>query len=83
MLLQVLALPVLGTFADRPGAKRALLARGTAVGVLATLALAFVPIGHPLAAVVAFTVANVAFGTGVLAYNAFLRDVAGPLVVRL
>jgi len=79
VLLQVLALPVLGTFADRPGAKRALLARGTAVGVLATLALAFVPIGHPLAAVVAFTVANVAFGTGVLAYNAFLRDVAGPL----
>ena len=78
VLLQVLALPLLGAVADRTSAKRALLVRGTAVGVVATLALAVVPLGSPLLAVLAFVVANVAFGVGVLAYNAFLHDVARP-----
>ena len=78
VLLQVAFLPLLGAVADRSDAKRRLLVRGTAVGVLATLLLSIVPLGSPLLAVVAFVVANVAFGVGVLAYNAYLHDVAEP-----
>ena len=78
VLLQVVVLPLLGARADAAGGKRALLTRSTAVGVLATLALSVVPFGHPLLAVLAFLVANVAFGAGVLAYNSFLGDVADP-----
>ena len=78
VLLQVAFLPLLGAVADRSEAKRRLLVRGTAVGVVATLLLAAVPLGSPLLAVVTFVVANVAFGVGVLAYNAYLHDVASP-----
>lgn len=76
VVLQVLALPVLGALADRPAAKRRLLVVGTAVGAVATLALAVVPMGSPLLGVVAFVVANVAYGAAILAYNAYLADVA-------
>ena len=76
VLLQVLALPVLGALADRPSAKRRLLVASTAVGSLATAALAVVPLGAPLAGALAFVVANVAFGAAILAYNAYLADVA-------
>ena len=78
VLLQIAFLPLLGAAADRSDAKRRLLGRGTAVGVVATLALSVVPLGSPLLAVAAFVVANVAFGVGVLAYNAYLHDVAEP-----
>jgi UMF1 family MFS transporter len=78
VLLQVVALPVLGALADRSDAKRRLLVLGTLVGGAATLALASVPLGQPLLAVLAFATANVAFGTAILAYNAYLADVAEP-----
>ena len=48
MLLQVAFLPLLGAVADRSEAKRRLLVRETAVGVVATLLLAAVPLGSPL-----------------------------------
>ena len=76
VLLQVLALPLLGALADRPAAKRRLLVTATAIGSLATLALATVPLGAPLAGSLAFVVANVAYGAAILAYNAYLADVA-------
>ena len=76
VLLQVLALPVLGALADRPSAKRRLLVASTAVGSVATLALACVPLGAPLPGALAFVVANVAYGAAILAYNAYLADVA-------
>jgi UMF1 family MFS transporter len=76
VILQVLSLPVLGALADRPAAKRRLLVVSTAVGSLATLALAAVPLGAPLLGVLAFVVANVAYGAAILAYNAYLADVA-------
>lgn len=76
VVLQVLMLPVLGALADRPAAKRRVLVTGTAVGALATLVLAAVPMGAPLPGVLAFVVANVAYGAAILAYNAYLADVA-------
>jgi len=48
VLLQVIALPVLGALADRPLAKRRLLVVSTAVGSAATVALALTPPGTVL-----------------------------------
>jgi UMF1 family MFS transporter len=76
VVLQVLALPVLGALADRPAAKRRLLAVSTWVGAVATLCFALVPMGAPALGVLAFVVANVAYGSAILAYNAYLADVA-------
>jgi MFS transporter, UMF1 family len=76
VLLQVLALPLLGALADRPSAKRAVLVGGTWTGSLATLALAAAP--GPLPGLAAFVVANVAYGSAILVYNAHLADVAQP-----
>ena len=74
VLLQVLALPLLGALADRATAKRRLLVVSTGVGSLATLALALV--GSVVPGLLAFVVANVAYGAAILAYNAYLADVA-------
>ena len=76
VVLQVLMLPLLGALADRPAAKRRLLVVSSGVGVLATLAFAVVPMGAPLLGVLAFVVSNVAYGAAILAYNAYLADVA-------
>jgi UMF1 family MFS transporter len=76
VLLQVVALPVLGALADRPLAKRRLLVVSTAVGSAATVALALTPPGTVLPGLAAFVVANVAYGAAILAYNAYLSDVA-------
>ena len=76
VLLQVLALPLLGALADRPAAKRQVLLAGTWFGSLATLVLAVAP--GPLTGLAAFVVANVSYGAAILAYNAHLADVAEP-----
>jgi len=74
VLLQVLALPLLGALADRPTAKRRLLVVSTAAGSLATIGLALTP--GVLLGLLAFVVANLAYGAAILAYNAYLADVA-------
>jgi UMF1 family MFS transporter len=76
VLLQVLALPVLGALADRPAAKRRLLVVSTWVGSIATVVFALCPLGAPVPAGLAFATANVAYGAAILAYNAHLADVA-------
>ncbi|MFP5219277.1 MAG: MFS transporter [Actinomycetes bacterium] len=76
VMLQVLALPLLGALADRPAAKRRVLVASTWTGSLATLVLAAAP--GPLVGLGAFVVANVAFGAAILVYNAHLADVAEP-----
>ena len=78
VLLQVIALPVLGALADRPAAKRRLLVVSTVVGSVATLLLAATPGAAPLVGLAAFVVANVSYGSAILAYNAYLADVAEP-----
>jgi len=74
VLLQVVALPLLGALADRPRGKHRLLAGSTLCGSLATVALALV--GGWLLTAVALVLANVAYGAAIVAYNAFLADVA-------
>lgn len=76
VLLQVLLLPVLGALADRAAAKRALLVVSTGLGSVATIALALTPNGAVVLGLLAFMTANVAYGAAILAYNAYLADVA-------
>ena len=76
VLLQVLALPVLGALADRATTKRQVLVVSTAVGSVATVALALTPPGGVVFGLLAFVVANLAYGAAILVYNAYLADVA-------
>lgn len=76
VIVQVLLLPVVGALADRHRGKQRLLAAGTLTGVVATLLVAL-STGWQLAAL-GLLVANVAFGAAIVAYNAFLADVAAP-----
>ena len=76
VLLQVLALPVLGALADRATAKRRVLVVSTAVGSIATVALALTPSDGVVLGLLAFVVANLAYGAAILVYNAYLADVA-------
>lgn len=73
--------PVLGAAADRAGARKRFLAICTGLCVSATAALAFVrpDAAHgALAALMLFTIANIAFEMGNVFYNAFLPDIASP-----
>ena len=74
VLLQVVALPLLGALADRPETKRRVLVASTWAGSLATLVLAVAP--GPLVGLTAFIVANVGYGCAIMVYNAYLADVA-------
>jgi len=74
-ILIALLSPVLGTMADRGGARRRALILATLVSVAATVALTFVAPGgnnSVLLALGIFVVANVAFEVGMVFYNAFL-----------
>lgn len=78
MALVTVTSPFLGRIADRRRAKRAFLAAYVAVGVVASLALGFVPPGAGLAAFLLYVVANFAFEGAYVFYNAFLPELAPP-----
>ena len=78
VLLQILTLPVVGALADRSPSKRRLLAVFAYLGAAATMALFFVRDGGFVLGGALFVLANVAFGASVVAYNAFLPEIAGP-----
>ena len=80
LLTSVLS-PILGAAADRAGARKRFLGGTTAVCVMATALLAFVPPSLPNAALVAlslYVMGDVAFETGYVFYNAFLPTIASP-----
>lgn len=73
--------PVLGTLADHSASRRRYLMIATGLCISATVGLSFVAPGHSQAALLAltlFVVANVAFETGMVFYNAFLPVIAPP-----
>lgn len=76
VIVQVLLLPLIGALADRHRGKQRVLAGGTVVGVAATLLVALAT--SWVVASAGLLVANVAFGAALVAYNAFLADVAEP-----
>jgi UMF1 family MFS transporter len=76
VLLQVLALPVLGALADRPLAKRRLLVVSTRSARRPRSRWPSRRRAPSCPGLAAFVVANVAYGAAILAYNAYLGDVA-------
>ena len=77
-LLTLLA-PILGTAADRSGARKRFLGITTALCVAATAALAFVSpamSGAPLLALTLYVIGDWSFETGYTFYNAFLPRIA-------
>jgi len=75
-LVVALTSPLLGALADRGGYRKALLFLSTTVCVGATAALYTVLPGQVVAALSWFIVANIAFETANVFYNAFLPDIA-------
>ena len=76
--IQVLVLPIVGSLADRTRSKRRLLGTFAYLGAFATTALFFVRDGHFLLGGLLFVVANLALGSSVVVYNAFLPEIATP-----
>ena len=70
--------PVLGALADRGGFRKLFLAATTALCVAATAALYWIDPADVVLALGCFIVANVAFETAEVFYNAFLPDIAPP-----
>ena len=78
-MLTALISPLLGAAADRSGARKRFLALATAICIAATVALAFVAPGMTNAGMIALTlfiIAEVAFESGNVFYNAFLPTIA-------
>ena len=78
VLLQLFLLPVVGAWADRSARKRWLLAACAYTGSVATMGLVFLDGTNYHVGGVAFVVANVAFGAGIVVYNSFLPEISGP-----
>jgi UMF1 family MFS transporter len=76
VLLQVLALPLIGAIADYGNRKREMLALTAWIGAGASTALYFAQGGAYLYAAILFLIANVAFGASAVIYNAFLPEIA-------
>ena len=68
--------PILGAFADRGGARKSFLLAMTVICVVATVALFGAEPGDVWWALAAFVIANVAFETAQVFYNAYLPDIA-------
>ena len=80
-ILTAVLSPILGAAADRAGARKRFLAATTAICIVATAALAWVPPSLPNAALLAlalYVVGDWAFETGYTFYNAFLPAIASP-----
>jgi UMF1 family MFS transporter len=70
--------PALGAIADAGGSRKRFLFVVTAIGVLATAALALVGRGEWLAAAVTFGVGVLAFSSAMIFYDSLLVDVSTP-----
>jgi UMF1 family MFS transporter len=78
-IVTALISPVLGAAADAAGTRKRFLAVATGLSIGATALLAFVPPTLPNAAFIAlalYVVADIAFETGYVFYNAFLPTIA-------
>ncbi len=78
VLLQVSFLPILGALADYSNLRKRLLMIFSTIGALATLLMFFITAGGHWYAAALFIIANVAFGAGMVFYNAYLPDIASP-----
>ena len=78
VLLQVVVLPVVGAIADRTGRKRLLLGIFAYTGATMTMLMVLLVDDTWALGVALLIVANLAFGSSIVVYNAFLPDIATP-----
>ncbi|QFY09002.1 MFS transporter [Nonomuraea phyllanthi] len=78
VLLQIVALPVVGALADHTGRKRQLLGGFAYAGALATMGLYFVEGDRYMLGGVLFVLANLAYGSSVVVYDSFLPQISTP-----
>lgn len=78
VVLQVVLLPVVGAVADYTHLKKRIMMLFAFIGAFATMGLYFVAGGSYLLGGALFIIANLSFGASVVAYNAFLPDIADP-----
>jgi len=78
VMLQIVALPLAGTIADRSPNKKGMLALFAYIGASATMAMFFIEGTAYLAGGILFLIGNVAFGASVVVYNSFLPEIAEP-----
>ena len=78
VVMQVILLPIIGAVADRSQRKKQLLALFAYIGAVATMGLYLTQGSAYLLGGFLFVVANLAFGASVVAYNAFLPEIAEP-----
>jgi UMF1 family MFS transporter len=76
--MQVVCLPLAGSFADRSPNKKAILGFWAWLGAAATMALFFVQGQAYLTGGFLFLIANLAFGASIVVYNSFLPEIATP-----
>jgi len=76
VFLQFLLLPLIGYASDGPLGKRFVILGCTAIGSLATMGMYWIDSGHALLGALLFILANGAYGSSIVAYNAMLSDVA-------
>jgi UMF1 family MFS transporter len=79
-VLQVLALPLIGSITDYTGSKKKLMMALSAVGSVATALLFFVVESTILLGGLLFIVAAVAFSSASVIYNSYLPDLAPPIL---
>jgi len=76
--LQILFMPIVGALADVARSRRLVMGVAAYVGATAVLGMWFLAgTAYQLGGVL-FVIANVAFGSAMVAYNSFLPEIAGP-----
>ncbi len=75
---QLVLLPLVGAWTDRSSRKPALLGLFAYTGAFATMGLYFLDGTNWALGAVLFLIANLAFGSSIVVYNAFLPEIAGP-----
>lgn len=79
VLLQVAVMPLLGSYIDTTQRKRAALLATAAIGSMATIGMYALDMQQPhpiLIGATLFIIANLAFGSSIVASNSFLNDLA-------
>ncbi|MEN9828845.1 MAG: hypothetical protein RJA11_1461 [Bacteroidota bacterium] len=76
VFLQFLLLPIIGYASDGPLGKRAVILMCTAIGALATIGMYWIESGNAMLGALLFIIANGAYGSSIVAYNAMLNDIA-------
>lgn len=76
VLLQFVLLPIIGYAADGPLGKRIVILLCTAIGALATIGMYWIQPGDAMLGALLFIIANGAYGSSIVAYNAMLNDVS-------